>query len=409
MAQVILCRECGDLVAGETSLCLGEDHHLRCPKCKSSHMIIHPELPALGIAHIDCDAFYASVEKRDNPELLQKPLIIGGGKRGVVAACCYIARMSGVRSAMPMYKALENCPEAVVMTPNMAKYRDTGLHIRSLMCNVTKIVEPLALDEAFLDLTAFLTSQKDFEGLPAKRLVTLANHIEQEVGITVSIGLSYNKLLAKLASDLDKPKGFVVIGQKEAKSFLANRPVRDLWGVGPSLQKKLSADGIHVIGDLLRYQPAALVARYGTIGRQLHAFAQGQDSRRIKAERDVKSLSNETTFENNIKDSEILEDYLWQLCLKVSKQLEKKKIAGWTATLKLKYSNFTLITRNKRLTQPSQKGEVIYQAGKILLAKELAENPQATFRLIGIGVSDLVSPDHADQPDLFDFSGGRLQ
>src|SRR5689334_15449192 len=219
----------------------------RCPNCRSPRLARHAELFGLAIAHIDCDAFYAAIEKRDNPDLRDKPLIIGGGTRGVVSTACYIARISGVRSAMPMFKARKLCPDAVILPPNMAKYQKAGKEVRALMLELTPLVEPLSIDEAFLDLSGTETLHKSS---PAESLARLALKIEREIGITVSIGLSHNKFLAKIASDLNKPRGFSVIGKAETLSFLADKPVRFIWGIGQKTSESLAKDGLTTLGQI---------------------------------------------------------------------------------------------------------------------------------------------------------------
>src|SRR5258707_490217 len=214
-----LCRDCGALAASPADAG-------RCGACGSPRIVAHAELDALSIAHIDCDAFYATVEKRDRPELAEQPVIVGGRQRGVVLACCYVARLYGVRSAMPMFKALAACPHAVVIRPDMAKYREVGRAVRAEMRRLTPLVEPLSIDEAFLDLSG---TESVHGAAPAQLLAALARRVAASLGVTVSIGLSYNKFLAKLASDLDKPRGFAVIGRKEAAEFLADKPVGWLW------------------------------------------------------------------------------------------------------------------------------------------------------------------------------------
>jgi DNA polymerase-4 len=223
-----LCRECGARAEVSTD-------SRRCHACGSPRVVAHAELDTLAIAHIDCDAFYASVEKRDRPDLAEQPVIVGGRQRGVVLACCYVARLYGVRSAMPMFQALERCPHAVVIRPDMTKYRDVGRAVRAEMRRVTPLVEPLSIDEAFLDLTG---TEPVNRVTPAQALVALVRRIEANFGITASIGLSYNKFLAKIASDLDKPRGFAVIGRSDAAAFLADKPVGLLWGVGAAMQRR---------------------------------------------------------------------------------------------------------------------------------------------------------------------------
>ncbi|MBX6366474.1 MAG: DNA polymerase IV [Rhodospirillales bacterium] len=387
MALVRLCRDCG-----------AEPPEVarRCAQCGSTRLVAHPELGALAIAHIDCDAFYASIEKRDDPTLADKPVIVGGGKRGVVAACCYVARLSGVRSAMPMFKALRLCPDAVVIPPDMAKYKAAGREVRRLMEETTPLVQPLSIDEAFLDLTGTDILHK---GPPARTLGLLARRIEREVGVTVSIGLSYNKFLAKIASDLDKPRGFAVIGRAEAESFLAPRPVGLLWGVGAALQRRLAADGITTIGQLRAYREQELVGRYGSIGRRLYRFARGEDDRRVDPDAPTKSISSETTFAQDTGDGALIEAELRPLCAKVAQRLVAAGLAGTTVTLKLKTADFRIRTRAHRLDRPTQRAEVLLETALLLLAREL---DGTRFRLVGIGADGLVPGREADPPGLFD-------
>ena len=235
-----LCRDCGRRPPPEART---------CGSCGSARLLRHRELHDLAIAHLDCDAFYAAVEKRDRPELRDLPVIVGGRHRGVVAACCYIARTYGVRSAMPMSKALRLCSEATVIKPDMKKYATVGRQVRTMMLELTPLVEPLSIDEAFMDLTG---TESLHRASGAEALAGLARRVESQLCITVSIGLSYNKFLAKIASDLDKPRGFAVIGRSEARSFLAGKPVGLLWGVGAAMEKRLARDGIRRIGELSR-------------------------------------------------------------------------------------------------------------------------------------------------------------
>ena len=267
-----------------------------CPACGSPHIARHKELHGLTIAHLDCDAFYANIEKRGRPELRDVPVIVGGHHRGVVAACCYIARAHGVHSAMPMFKALKACPNATVIKPDMNKYAAVGRKVRTMMENLTPLVEPLSIDEAFMDLAG---TEALHRASPAATLAALARRVEEELSITVSIGLSYNKFLAKIASDLDKPRGFAVIGRAEARTFLADKPVSLLWGVGKAMQERLGKDGIIRIGELARIDEAELVARYGKIGRRLSLCARGEDDRRVDPGGKVKSISSETTLDKD--------------------------------------------------------------------------------------------------------------
>lgn len=367
-----------------------------CPDCRSPRWVNHPELHELSLAHIDCDSFYAAVEKRDNPELADKPVIIGGGKRGVVATACYVARMYGVRSAMPMFKALKACPDAVVIKPDMRKYQDAGRQIRELLKQLTPLVQPLSIDEAFLDLTGAETRH----GASAAMLLSdLALRISADIGVTISIGLSFNKFLAKLASDLDKPRGFSVIGQGEVLDFLAPRPVGDIYGVGKSLGSKLTADGIRTIGDLRRFDEMELMRRYGAIGKRLHHFSYGRDRRKVNPNTPTKSISTETTFRDDIADPAELTDILRRLSDRVADSLKRKGFAGRTITLKLRTPDFAIRTRSHTLGDLTQRADVIFSQAEQLLLRE-ADGRQA-FRLIGVGVAGLGSPETADLPDLF--------
>jgi DNA polymerase-4 len=365
--------------------------------CGSQRVVRHPELESLGIAHIDCDAFYASVEKRDRPEIRAQPLIVGhAGGRGVVTTACYIARKFGVRSAMPMFKAMELCPGAVVLPPDMAKYKAVSAEIRTIFLAATSVFEPVSLDEAYLDLT------DDFrtEAPPAaEALSIIARRVEEEVGITVSVGLAPNKFLAKLASDMNKPRGFSVIGQAEAKAILAPMPVGKIHGVGAATARRMTEAGLRTIGDLQVLAADELVARYGKFGRRLAQFAHGEDDRLVTPDRPTKSISAETTFRTDTGDRGTLIEIAKPLCERVASQLARKSLAGVTVTLKLKTSDFRTITRNSRLAHATQRADLIYEATRALIAREADGR---TFRLIGVGVGDLVAEEEADPPSLFD-------
>ncbi|MCH8808697.1 MAG: DNA polymerase IV [Proteobacteria bacterium] len=366
----------------------------RCPACGGARVIAHPELAELSIAHIDCDAFYANVEKRERPELRDRPVIVGGGRRGVVAAACYVARLYGIHSAMPMFKALKACPDVVVIRPDMAKYQRIGQRIREMMRAATPLVEPLSIDEAFLDLTG---TEALHGGPPARTLARLILRVEDELGLTASIGLSYNKFLAKVASELDKPRGFAVLGRADAPKFLEDQPVRIIWGVGKALERNLARDGLRTLSDLRTREEADLVARYGAIGRRLSRFARGQDERRVEPDAPVKSISAETTFDEDIAAPEALLARLWPLCEKVAGRLKRAGLAGASITLKLKTSEFRLLTRSRRLGAPTRLAEVLYRTAAPLLERE-ADGRR--FRLIGIGAGDLIEGARADPPDL---------
>jgi len=384
------CREC---FAEFQQRAIGEPS--RCPNCASPRVIAHPELRHLTLAHIDCDAFYAAVEKRDNPSLADRPVIIGGGKRGVVATACYVARLYGIKSAMPMFKALSACPDAVVIHPNMAKYQAVGQEIRAMMRDLTPLVQPISIDEAFLDLTG---TEAVHGAIAARSLAKLVQRIERDLGVTASVGLSYNKFLAKIASDLDKPRGFAILGQSEALEFLAPKPVGLLWGVGKALESKLRRDGISQIGQLQKLEERALVARYGSIGTRLYRFARGEDDRKVISESETKSISSETTFSENTSALAPLKERLQSLCEKVAERLKSKEYAAGSVNLKLKQADFRLITRTRQLQMPTQRADILYDTALPLLE---AEVNGTAFRLIGIGAADLEGAGKADPPDLF--------
>ena len=382
------CRDCLSLQKLESAR--------RCRTCGSPRLVRHPELYKLSLAHVDCDAFYASVEKRDNPDIRDKPVIIGGGTRGVVSTACYIARIHGVRSAMPMFKALEACPQAVVIKPNMEKYSQVGREVRQLMRELTPLVEPISIDEAFLDLGG---TERLHRAPAAMVLARFAKRVETEIGITISVGLSYCKYLAKVASDLEKPRGFSVIGEMEALDFLRDKPVSTIWGVGKSFNAKLESDGIRTIGQLQTMDEGTLMKAYGTMGQRLFRLSRGQDSRKVEPEHDMKSVSAETTFNKDLSQATDLIPVLRALSEKVSQRLKAGDIAGRTVVLKLKTQDFKLRTRNRQLADPTQLADRIFRTGLQLLDKEL---DGTRFRLLGIGVSELSSDERADPPDLVD-------
>ncbi len=383
-----LCRDC---------LTLTEAVAARCPKCRSPRMVAHDELTTLSIAHMDCDAFYASVEKRDNPAIRDQPVIVGGGSRGVVSTCCYIARIKGVRSAMPMFQALKLCPEAVVVKPRFPAYLEASRAIRAMMEDMTPAIEPLSLDEAFLDLTG---TERLHGAPPAVLLARLTKRMEDELGLTGSIGLSHNKFLAKIASDLDKPRGFSVIGKAETEAFLKPRPVRIIWGVGTATQTALESAGIRTIADLLRWDRADLGARFGSMGDRLWHLARGLDTRRVNRDEKLKSISKETTFFEDTSDPDLLDGHIWRLSEQVADRAKAKRLSGRTVTLKLKRKDFQLVTRRHALTDPTQLTDRIYRAARDLFDHAGTTGP---FRLIGVGISDLAPEDQADlSQDLLD-------
>jgi DNA polymerase-4 len=381
------CRDCfGDL----------DFSAIRCSACGSPRLVRHRQLPALALAHIDCDAFYAAVEKHDNPALADKPVIVGGGKRGVVLTACYIARTYGVRSAMPMFKALALCPSAAVVPPDMAKYVRIGREVRHAMQALTPLVEPLSIDEAFLDLGG---TRRVHGMIPAKVLAMFAGDVERNIGITVSIGLSCNKFLAKIASDLDKPRGFAVLDQNEARVMLADKPVGFIFGVGPATQERLSRRGFRTIGDLQRADEIDMMKQFPTEGRRLWRLARGIDDRRVIADRGAKTISSETTFETDIRDFATLERILWRLSEKVSSRLKTSGLAGSTITLKLKTADFRQRTRSRSLSIPTQLASKIFATCREMLAKEI---DGTAFRLMGTGVSALRPGSQTDDADMLD-------
>ncbi len=375
-----LCRDC---------FWAGEAHPRRCPSCASPRIAAHEELASLSIAHMDCDAFYASVEKRDRPELRDVPLIVGGGKRGVVTTCCYIARMSGVRSAMPMFKARRLCPEATILSPDFRKYRTESRRIMEKVRDLTPLVQPLSLDEAWMDLSG---TERLHGMAPAMTLAHLQAGIEADVGITVSIGLAPNKFLAKIASDLDKPRGFSVIGAAEAQAFLAARPVSIMPGVGPAMVASLEKAGLRTVGDIARAEPRDLADRFGAYGLKLHQLAHGRDTRAVDPDGRRKTISSETTFFDDIATLTELEDQLWPLCEKVARQLRAEGIAGRVASLKLRRADFQIVTRRRTLPVPTQTARTLFTVARELLAPEI---DGTSYRLIGAGLSDFVPAEDA--------------
>lgn len=382
-----LCRDCLKITADLQ----------RCEHCNSKRLIGHPELLELTIAHMDCDAFYASVEKRDNPELKHKAVIIGGETRGVVATACYLARMRGVHSAMPMFKAKKLCPEAVIVKPSMKKYSAVSREIRALMQNLTPQVEPVSIDEAFLDLSG---TERIHGMSPAATMAKLASDIDSQIGISVSIGLAPNKFLAKLASDMDKPRGFTVIGNSDKLDILAALPVSRIWGVGKALAKKLAHDGITEVNQLQTMELKPLLKRYGEMGSKLYYLSRGIDKRLVTPSSETKSISAERTLARDEWQYDKLEARLWPLCEEVSDGLKKEDYAASTITLKLKDSVHRLVSRSHTIENPTQLATVLFEQGQHLLKRETKNS--TPYRLIGIGVSNLTSPEQADPPDLIE-------
>jgi DNA polymerase-4 len=369
----------------------------RCPSCSSPRVTAHAELFDLSIAHMDCDAFYASVEKRDDPSLRDKPVIIGGGRRGVVSTACYVARIRGVHSAMPMFQALKLCPEAVIIKPRMEAYVEASRAIRSMMEELTPDIEPLSLDEAFLDLSG---TARLHGAPPAVMLARLTRRMHRELGLTGSIGLSHNKFLAKVASDLDKPHGFSVIGRAETAGFLRDKPVRLIWGVGAAAQASLDKAGIRTFSDLLRWERRDLSARFGAMGERLWHLARGEDHRRVSAHAPMKSISNETTFHEDTADPDLLDGHIWRMAEKVADRAKAKDLAGRVVVLKLKRADHSLLSRRVSLRDPTQLADTIYRRARALFDQVGDQGP---YRLLGCGLADLVPAGGADRSgDLLD-------
>jgi DNA polymerase-4 len=387
--RALLCRDCLTQTPAEPAS--------RCPRCGSPRVVALPGGGVLTIAHIDCDAFYASIEKRDHPELIDQPLIVGGGgRRGVVSTCCYIARTFGVRSAMPMYQAVKLCPHAVVVPPDMAKYSAVGRQVRTLMENLTPLVEPLSIDEAFLDLAGC----ENVHGAPAPAILArLAKRIEDEIGVTVSIGLSYCKFLAKFASELDKPRGYSVIGRAQAIALLAPLSVSRIWGVGAAGQARLNQAGLRLIGDIQALDEATMLRRVGAEGGRLWRLANGVDERRVTPERETKSISSETTFDIDSADLEQLTRTLLHHCERVAARLKKQGLACKNVTLKLRTADFKLRTRARSGFEPTQLATRLFPIARALLEGEMKSAP---FRLLGVSTADFASAEAADQGDLAD-------
>jgi len=360
-------------------------------------MVCHDELDRLTIAHLDCDAFYASVEKRDRPELRDRPVIVGGGKRGVVSTCCYIARQYGVHSAMPMYKALKACPEAVVIKPDFRKYVAASEAIFGAVSQLTPLVQTLSLDEAWIDLAG---TERLNGGPPAWQLTRLQQQIEANTGLSVSIGLAPNRFLAKVASELDKPRGFSVLGS-EASTVLAPRPVGILPGVGPVFRKTLQSDGYATVGDLAAADVRDLVKRYGETGLRLFDLAHGRDARAVRPGHDRKGMSAETTFNEDLTSAEDLEGELWPLCEKLASKARRDGVASRALVLKLRRTDFKIVTRRMSLPEPVQTARALFAAGRALMAPELGR----PYRLIGIGMAEVV--DAVDAHVLFETTETR--
>ncbi len=388
-----LCRDCFAVSVRAA------DADSRCGQCGSPRLVSHPDLFDLRVAHLDCDSFYASVEKRDAPELRLQPVVIGGGRRGVVAAACYMARQYGIHSAMPMFKARAACPHAKVIRPNMGKYKAVGTEVRALMRQVTPVIEPISIDEAFLDFS----SLGEMKEPPALALARLAARVEALLGVTVSIGLAPNKFLAKIASDLDKPRGFAVISARDAAAFLRPKPVGMIHGVGQATRQRMAADGVERIGQLRALPPAELARRYGSFGESLAYYSRGIDRRRVRASRPTKTISGETTFEDPIRSPVDLSRRLSPLAKRVADRMQVSGYLGATVTLKLKTAGFQTLTRSHTLADPTDRLETIEATAQTLLKREAGET---AYRLIGVSVANLSRASADEEPDLLSLGPG---
>ena len=358
-----------------------------CPSCGGPRVLRHRELFALSIAHLDCDAFFAAVEKRDDPSLADRPVVIGGGRRGVVATACYVARTYGVRSAMPMFQALRLCPDAVIVRPRGEAYREAARVIRALMAELTPLVQVVGIDEAYLDMTG---TGRLHGRPPAAVLARLVRDIRAATNLDVSIGLSANKFLAKTASDLDKPRGFAVIGAEEAPAFLARQAPGFVRGVGVRFAGKLARDGFETLADVQAAGAGEMGRRYGEAGLRLHRLSFGRDDRAVTTERETKSVSGETTFSADLTDRAALEDKLYAMAEKTARRARDKGLAGRVVQLKLKTARHRILTRRRTLGTHTNLAGVIYEAGRALLHEEVPGTMSKTaYRLIGVGLHDL--------------------
>ena len=342
------------------------------------------------------DAFFAAVEERDNPDLRGKPVIVGAGphERGVVAAASYAARKFGVHSAMPSRTAYKLCPHGIFVQPHMKKYSQASKQIMAILETFTPLVQPLSIDEAFLDVTGSLELFGDARTI-AQRIKA---DIRAQTGLTASVGVAPNKFLAKLGSDLNKPDGLTVITEANKVELLAPLPVAKIWGVGKVTEKRLRDLGLQTIGDIQRMPLAELRLHCGNLADHLRALALGEDDRELELDGESKSISSEHTFDVDTADLDQIKKCLLEQCDEVGTRLRQEKLAARTVQLKLRYADFTTLTRRRTLAQPTQDEMLLYEvAGQLLLAEDITGQ---RIRLIGVGGSNLVSPE--DQRDLFD-------
>ncbi|HVX60305.1 MAG TPA: DNA polymerase IV [Pirellulales bacterium] len=342
------------------------------------------------ILHVDMDAFYASVEERERPELVGKPLIVGGTPegRGVVAAANYAVRKFGVHSAMPAATALRLCPQAIVLRPRMDFYARVSEQIREIFDRYTPLVEPLSLDEAFLDVSG----SEGLFGSAAEIGRKIKQEIQTELRLTASVGVAPNKFLAKIASDFDKPDGFVVVDAARVQEFLDPLPVGRLWGVGRVAGQALERMGVRTIRDLRLLSVELLERQFGQAGQQLWQLAHGVDQRRVVPDREAKSISHETTFATDLEDMETLRAWIVELAEQVGWRLRRHKLRGRTVQIKVRFDDFQTVTRAQTLAAPTNVTQEICAAATAMLAERLPKR-RLRVRLLGVGVSHFENPE----------------
>lgn len=340
-----------------------------------------------SILHIDMDAFYASIEQLDNPEYKNRPVIVGadpkaGKGRGVVAACSYEARKFGVRSALPISRAWKLCPEGVYVRPRMQRYVEVSRQVMEVFRQYTNLVEPLSIDEAFLDITGSIA----LLGPPETIAQSIKKEITVATGLTASVGLAPNKFLAKVASDLKKPDGFVIVSEEDVAQFLRDLPIARLWGVGPKTEHRLHQMGLHTIGQIAAVSREALVRSLGTLGEHLFQLSQGKDSRPVVPNWEPKSISSETTFEEDTADRDLLLRTILELSDHVAARLRKEEYRTRKVTLKLRYSSFSTHTKQTSLDRLIQTGDEIAEVARMLFSRFPMKQK---IRLIGVSAGDL--------------------
>ncbi len=345
------------------------------------------------ILHADFDAFYASIEQLDDSKLRGKPVVVGGSAdaRGVVAACSYEARAFGIRSAMPMRTALQHCPHAVRVAARFDRYHEVSLAVMAIFREITPLVQPMSLDEAFLDVSDVVSDGRG----PGIIAAELRREVKEKLGLTISVGVATSRSVAKIASDFDKPDGLTIVPAGTERDFLAPLPASRLWGIGPKTAQRLEAEGVYTIGDLAAKPRSWFDAQFGKTGGRIRDLTLGLDDSPVSVEREVKSISSETTLAEDTGDSDRLNSIIDDLSNRVAESVERSGMLGHTVKLKLRLSDFTTFTRQKTLPEAVSSADELGRVARSLLAAELAEERQ--FRLLGVGVSGFESePDDAD-------------